>query len=201
LLSNLDISNNTSLTTLTCEQNFLSVLDVVNNNNLITLICFDNQLTSLNLTQNRSLTSLDCSNNQLCNLNISNGNNNNISLMDFSFNSNLNCVVVDNINQDHSTWLPVSFSNYVNTPDACSEFVLVDNLEGFIGPSYTLPIINNGNYFTESGGNGTQLNAGDSISTSQTIYIYNETVCDNNESSFNVLITDADYYIPKYFTR
>ncbi|WKD86745.1 hypothetical protein KCTC32516_02123 [Polaribacter huanghezhanensis] len=39
---------------------------------------------------------------------------------------------------------------------------------------YTLPTITNGKYFTESGGNGTQLNAGDIISATQHIYIYNE---------------------------
>ncbi|MFI1744703.1 T9SS type B sorting domain-containing protein [Thalassobellus sediminis] len=200
LLSNLDVTNNTNLTTLSCNQNSLSILDVTNNNRLITLTCFSNQLTELNLTQNNSLTSLNCRNNQLCYLNINNGNNNNIVFMDFNLNPDLNCVVVDNINQDHSTWQPASFSNYVNTEDACSNFVLVDTLDDFIGPSYNLPILNNGNYYTATGGKGTQLNAGDIITTRQTIYIYNETVCNNNESSFNVLITDAEYYIPKYFT-
>tara|TARA_R110002050_G_scaffold54303_4_gene122937 strand:+ start:23062 stop:24474 length:1413 start_codon:yes stop_codon:yes gene_type:complete len=200
LLSNLDVTNNISLSILNCEQNQLSTLNVTNNSRLNTLLCFGNQLTELNLTQNSSLISLNCSNNQLCSLYINNGNNNNVVLMNFNLNPDLNCVVVDNVNEDHSSWQPVSFSNYVNTPDACSNFVLVDTLNDFIGPNYALPILNNGNYFTESGSNGTQLNTGDIISTSQTIYIYNETVCNSNESNFNVLITNADYYIPKYFT-
>ena len=51
-----------------------------------------------------------------------------------------------------------------------------------------------------SGGNGNQLFAGNIISTSQTIYIFNQTICNSNESSFNVLITAENYYIPKYFT-
>ena len=69
-----------------------------------------------------------------------------------------------------------------------------------IGTSYTLPILNNGNYFTESGGTGASLNAGDVITTSQTIYIYSSTICNSNESSFIVVINNEDYFIPKYFT-
>ncbi|SDH74325.1 T9SS type B sorting domain-containing protein [Winogradskyella thalassocola] len=61
--------------------------------------------------------------------------------------------------------------------------------------SYTLPALTNGNYFTGSNGTGTPLNAGDTISTTQTIFIYIEigTAPDtcNNESSFEVTITSA----------
>ncbi len=59
--------------------------------------------------------------------------------------------------------------------------------------SYTLPTLTNGNYFTGSGGTGMSLNAGDIITTSQTIFIYNvvgiaPNIC-SNESSFTVNIT------------
>ncbi|WP_417289727.1 T9SS type B sorting domain-containing protein [Corallibacter sp.] len=59
--------------------------------------------------------------------------------------------------------------------------------------SYTLPALTNGNYFTQANGNGTQLNAGDVISSTQTIYIFNEVgtapnTC-SNESSFTVTIS------------
>jgi len=58
---------------------------------------------------------------------------------------------------------------------------------------YVLPSITNGNYFTAANGNGTALNEGDIISTSQTIYIYNEVgvapnIC-TNESSFDINVT------------
>lgn len=39
--------------------------------------------------------------------------------------------------------------------------------------SFILPQLNNGNYYTGSGGTGTQLAAGTEISTTQTLYIYN----------------------------
>ncbi|MCX7549960.1 IPT/TIG domain-containing protein, partial [Xanthomarina sp. F2636L] len=52
---------------------------------------------------------------------------------------------------------------------------------------YTLPALTVGTYFTGTNGTGTQLNAGDVISTTQTIYIYNETgtapnICSNESS-------------------
>ena len=51
---------------------------------------------------------------------------------------------------------------------------LVDDLEDVITcDSYTLPALTNGNYFTEPGGQGTPLFAGDVILLTQTIYIYN----------------------------
>ncbi|WP_347174357.1 T9SS type B sorting domain-containing protein [Polaribacter uvawellassae] len=61
--------------------------------------------------------------------------------------------------------------------------------------TYTLPNLTNGNYFTGTNGTGTQLNAGDVISSTQTIYIYNTDVntC-TNESSFKVNIIDTTLF-------
>jgi gliding motility-associated-like protein len=57
--------------------------------------------------------------------------------------------------------------------------------------SYVLPSLTLGNYFTQPGGTGTQLAAGTSITTSQTIYVYAATtstpVC-SDEDSFDVII-------------
>lgn len=59
--------------------------------------------------------------------------------------------------------------------------------------SYELPPLTHGNYFTETGGNGTQLNAGDIIEDTSVIYIYSgptdENPCDN-ESFFAVIIIE-----------
>ena len=201
LLTNLDLSNNPSLTFFTCENNQLTSLDLSVNNQLIRLNCAFNELTELDLSNNSNVTELDCSHNNLCRLNLRNGNNGNVTAMDFRSNPDLNCVVVDNPSGNHLTWEPVSFSNYITSQNDCSNFVNVDVLENVLtNTSYTLPALINGNYFTQSGGNGIPFNTGDFITTSQTIYIYNETACDSNESSFSVLIIDEDYYIPKYFT-
>ncbi|GGG57287.1 T9SS type B sorting domain-containing protein [Bizionia arctica] len=72
----------------------------------------------------------------------------------------------------------------------------VDTLADYSGcSSYTLPALLNGNYFTGTNGSGTALTSGAVISTSQIIYIYNQTgtapnIC-FNESSFSVTITNA----------
>ncbi|AWA29417.1 hypothetical protein HYN48_04570 [Flavobacterium magnum] len=58
--------------------------------------------------------------------------------------------------------------------------------------SYTLPALTNGNYFTETAGAGTMLNAGDVITTSQTVYIYASNGDCSAESSFNVAINALD---------
>ena len=52
----------------------------------------------------------------------------------------------------------------------------------------TLQPLTNGQYFSASGGNGTPLFAGDVISSSQTIYIYNTNAFCDAETSFNVEI-------------
>jgi len=65
---------------------------------------------------------------------------------------------------------------------------------------YVLPPLTNGNYFTLPNGGGTPLFAGQLITESQTIYIYNETGgvpnCPN-ESSFRVTIIDPNEITPK----
>jgi gliding motility-associated-like protein len=53
---------------------------------------------------------------------------------------------------------------------------LVDNLPDVTYcNSYTLPALTNGNYFSQPGGNGTPYFAGNTISTTQIMYIYNTT--------------------------
>lgn len=53
---------------------------------------------------------------------------------------------------------------------------------------FTLPVLANGIYFTETGGNGTTLNAGDTLINTQTVFIYNQSGICTAESSFTVSI-------------
>lgn len=200
LLSELDVSNNPNLSYFDCGENILKNLDLVNNPNLNTLLCSNNELIELDVSKNTVLRNLECKNNKLCSLIVNNGNNDDIAFMDFTYNPNLNCVVVDSASGDHSLWEPQSFSNYANSIDQCGNFIPVDQLDDFIGNSYTLPLLNNGNYYTKSGGLGQQLYPGNIIKISQHLYIYVEVGCINNESSFNIIINTDDYFIPKYFT-
>ena len=71
LLTNLNVSNNTALTSLDCSGNQIVSLDISNNASLTSLDCSNNQLASLNVSGNPALVSLDCSNNQLTNLDVS----------------------------------------------------------------------------------------------------------------------------------
>ncbi|MGB0974121.1 MAG: T9SS type B sorting domain-containing protein, partial [Flavobacteriaceae bacterium] len=69
------------------------------------------------------------------------------------------------------------------TVDAPSDVTICD--------SYTLPALTNGGYYTGPGGTGTMLNAGDAITSTQTIYVYEETGTTPNcfdENSFVVTI-------------
>jgi gliding motility-associated-like protein len=203
-LSNLDVSKNINLSILACDTNQISNLDLLSNRNLTNLFCGFNQLSELDLTNNPSLVNINASNNNLCRLNIINGNNSNIATFNARNNPNLSCIFVDNVSYSNTNWPNVDAnSNFVTMQAECDAFdnsTPVDTLNDFIGTSYTLPLINNGTYFTQSGGHGTRLNTGDIITTSQTVYIYNETVCYSNESNFNVIISNGSYFIPKYFT-
>ena len=77
-------------------------------------------------------------------------------------------------------------------------FPPVDNFTDiFSCEPYVLPVLSNGQYFTESGAQGTQLNAGEVISSTQTIYIFNEysdlAGCTNeNVFTVNILGIEVD---------
>ena len=72
--------------------------------------------------------------------------------------------------------------------------VTVDEVMDVITCSdYELPVLTNGKYFTEPFGQGSELFAGDFITTSQTIYIYDrvgERFSCFDENSFSVSISE-----------
>ncbi len=75
-----------------------------------------------------------------------------------------------------------AFPITINTPPP------VDTLNNVVTcVSYTLQPLTNGNYFTGPSGTGTPLFAGDIVTNSGTIYIYNSQGC-TNQSSFNIAI-------------
>jgi gliding motility-associated-like protein len=69
----------------------------------------------------------------------------------------------------------------------------------FVCVGFTLPALINGNYFTEPNGQGIPLFAGDVITSTSTIHIFNQpggpSGC-SNSSSFTVTIIDADSLVP-----
>lgn len=59
---------------------------------------------------------------------------------------------------------------------------------------YTLPALTNGNYYTGPNGSGTALNAGDVISQSSTLYVYNTDGTCTNEDSFEIVVIDVNSF-------
>jgi hypothetical protein len=88
---------------------------------------------------------------------------------------------------------------YTNTLTGCDSTVLLDlTIDAPVtadAPTnimecgyFELPVLSSGSYFTATNGGGTPLNAGDSISNSQTLYIYAENGTCSDENSFSVTI-------------
>ncbi|MFN7676720.1 choice-of-anchor L domain-containing protein [Flavobacterium sp.] len=123
-------------------------------------------------------------------------------------------VRVQNVS-DPSCFSITSF-NLVITP-----LPLVDRLENVIVcDNYILPTLTNGNYFSAANGSGTPMFAGDIITQTQTIYIYNQpggpgncgagssflvTIIDENELTPDDVNSCGNYSLPslqygKYFT-
>ena len=102
-------------------------------------------------------------------------------------------------NVSDSTCFSTSSFNLIVTPNP-----LVDTLQDVIVcTNYTLPSLTNGNYFTGLNGTGIPLFAGNIISQTQTIYIYNQPGGPNScgaNSSFKVTIVDANSLTPPNVT-
>jgi len=156
-LSNIDILKNTKIEDLDVEANSISVLDVSklpnlgvfsfgnnniksidvsNNLNLRYFYSSNNKLESVDLSKNKALLAIQLSNNKLYDLNLKNGNNANfIAYLDFTHNSGLTCILVDDeayANQNWRTYKDswASFSTdcrkYTAIPDANFENKLID---------------------------------------------------------------------------
>ena len=106
-LTSLNLSKNLKLRNLSCSANQLTSIDVSNNKSLSSIWCSTNLLTSLDFSQNISLESVMCSDNKyLTNVNLRNGNNSRMisTQIDFTKNSLLTCILVDNAISANTNW-------------------------------------------------------------------------------------------------
>ncbi len=71
-LGTVDISNNTALTGLDCNNAGLTALDISNNTLLTFVNCYNNEISKLDTNSNTLLTDITCTNNQLTSLDLSN---------------------------------------------------------------------------------------------------------------------------------
>ena len=96
-LTNLNVSNNTELTTLACFNQNLTELNLSNNKKLKYLYCSDNKLKHLDVSDSEELVLIECSNNNLNHLNVNKNTklhslrcwNNNLESLDITNNKNL----------------------------------------------------------------------------------------------------------------
>ncbi len=114
-LTQIDLPATLSLTAIYCFENQLTSLNVLQNTALITLDCSTNNINTLDISQNTSLTEFYCGSNQLTELNMQNGNNTQITGFDATNNPNLTCIFVDD-----ATW---SSNNWSSNIDASAHFV------------------------------------------------------------------------------
>ena len=143
-ITNLDLSNNTSLITLDCDLNNLTILDVSNNINLVNLLCAWNSISSLDLSNNTSLRQLNCMDNTLTSLDLRNGNNQNFGSnwgpgisggLSSVNNPNLNCVSVDDPIWAAANWTVGTYYNidaHTSFSDDCANFNLATAWTGAI---------------------------------------------------------------------
>ncbi|MFK8037798.1 MAG: leucine-rich repeat domain-containing protein [Crocinitomicaceae bacterium] len=121
-ITSLDVTNNTALEFLDCTDTQITSLDVSQNVNLESLACVDVDISSLDVSQNPLLTSLQCAGNQITNLDLSNNvnltelycSNNLITGLDLSIHPNLEMI---KCSSNNLSYLKVNNGNNLNVPN------------------------------------------------------------------------------------
>jgi len=108
-ISNMDLSQNTSLEYLAANHNQFVSIDISNNINLEIFQCYNNQLTSIDVTQNLNLLEIDCDFNLISEIDISN----NLILEGLYSSPNL-IQTIDLTNNQGLKYLNVSSNNLFN---------------------------------------------------------------------------------------
>ncbi|MBR3917184.1 MAG: leucine-rich repeat domain-containing protein, partial [Clostridia bacterium] len=123
-LTSLNISNNTSLKKLYCSHSNLETLDVSNNTELVDLYCDCNQLKTLDVSNNTKLEYLSCEKNQLTSLDVSNNtalkyfdcDTNQLTTLDVSNNAALEYF---DCNTNFLTSIDLSNNPLLSSPNGC----------------------------------------------------------------------------------
>ena len=135
-LISIDLSNNPLLTQLGIRDNKLSSLDLSNNTSLVYLQCEYNRLQSLDVSMIPTLQTLVCHDNLLTYMNVKNGNNTNISALDFrAFNNPLlTCIESDDPAWSTTNWTQIDPQTNFNSscPTVVSTYVPDDNFENYL---------------------------------------------------------------------
>ena len=140
MIQSLDLVTASNLSVLSCSYNLLQNLVLTQNTQLTELMCSNNQLTTLDLSHQNQLTKIICNNNQLTSLDVRNGNNSNISTVNFQSQNNpdLSCIYVDNPSWSQTNWTNVdATSHFVADATGCDlatrwTYVPDDNFEAYL---------------------------------------------------------------------
>ena len=204
-ISELDITNNLKLIYFYCFSNNISNLDLKNHNELFDISCGNNPLNTIFLSPNGQLNNLNIQSTFIYDLDLRTQPNlisHPASFLNIENNPNLKCVFVDDVSRFNTDiWDAIkkdAHNTFVLNETECAKInckIDVDMLSDVSRcDNFELPNLVNGNYYTQSNGNGTIFNAGDFLTSSQTIFIYNEDPSNSacfNETSFKINITQT----------
>ncbi|MEM6720787.1 MAG: hypothetical protein AAF611_15765 [Bacteroidota bacterium] len=132
-INTVDLSNNTQLQVLIAMHCNIHNLNLTGLTNLFQLTLQFNSLTSLDLSTNPAVSSMNISLNDLSYLNLQNGNNAAITLLEIRFNSNLECVLLDDLNvlttatvynDSQTNFTTTQYCGYTAIPDTNFEAAL-----------------------------------------------------------------------------
>ncbi|KAF2515707.1 T9SS type A sorting domain-containing protein [Flavobacterium foetidum] len=119
-ITSIDLSKNTALTSITVYNNPLAALDLSNNTALTYLSCWNNKLTNLDVSKNVALRNIRCDYNPLTKLNLKNGKNTLLTSVNFAYNRDLSCIIVDDVAYAQSKWGNQDDVYALFTPYDCS---------------------------------------------------------------------------------
>ncbi|MGH1387848.1 hypothetical protein [Kordia sp.] len=136
LIETVDASNNSlssflptmlvDLVTLDISGNSISQINLSYNTNLEDLNAQNNQLESIDLTNNTALTSIQLDTNSLTDATFKNGNNTNIATFSITGNSELECVLVDDVMYSETNWTNIDAQTIFRDGDYCEYTAVPD---------------------------------------------------------------------------
>ncbi|WP_298513471.1 hypothetical protein [uncultured Kordia sp.] len=136
LIETVDASNNSlssflptmlvDLVTLDISGNSISQINLSYNTNLEDLNAQNNQLESIDLTNNTALTSIQLDTNSLTDATFKNGNNTNIVTFSITGNSELECVLVDDVMYSETNWTNIDAQTIFRDGDYCKYTAVPD---------------------------------------------------------------------------
>jgi len=101
-----------NITGISLYGNDLTSIDVSHNTKVVQLLLEDNQLTSVDVSALSVLTDFKCHSNKLVEANVANGNNSNMTRVQFHANPDLTCITVDDLADINTNWIKDNTAGY-----------------------------------------------------------------------------------------